>query len=220
MSLAYSFGTDEAGKGAVLGAMFAAAVAVADLDAIPTEVDDSKKLTPTRRGELHQTLVNDPRISIGVASIPSGRIDGHESMERLTAAAHAEAIDAVLKNIDGAANGHLDAAGHNPRKFAAEVVEKAASDIEVEATHGADETEPIVGAASIVAKVRRDRHVQELAEKHSTELGSGYPGDEKTIAFLREYVERTGKLPPAARETWDTSREILGNASQTGLDDF
>jgi len=51
------FGADEAGKGPVLGSMFAAAVVV-DPAALPDDVGDSKGITPERREELAATLAD------------------------------------------------------------------------------------------------------------------------------------------------------------------
>ncbi len=54
--------------------------------------------------------------------------------------------------------------------------------IEMIVEHKADEEYLPVSAASIIAKVRRDRRIEELKEKHG-ETGSGYPADERTIKF-------------------------------------
>ncbi|MFB6135055.1 MAG: ribonuclease HII, partial [Halanaeroarchaeum sp.] len=62
------FGADEAGKGPVLGSMFAAAV-LADPAAVPEGVDDSKRLAPDRRAELAAAMRATDGIRIGVAEI-------------------------------------------------------------------------------------------------------------------------------------------------------
>ncbi|MEM4195066.1 MAG: ribonuclease HII, partial [Candidatus Anstonellales archaeon] len=53
-----------------------------------------------------------------------------------------------------------------------------------EAEHKADENFPIVAAASICAKITRDREIEKL-HKIVGDFGSGYPSDEKTVEFLR-----------------------------------
>ncbi|MDZ7262738.1 MAG: ribonuclease HII, partial [candidate division KSB1 bacterium] len=43
---------------------------------------------------------------------------------------------------------------------------------------------PVVSAASIIAKVDRDRKIEELKKKFSYDFGVGYSHDKNTIAFL------------------------------------
>ena len=75
-----------------------------------------------------------------------------------------------------------------------------------EAEHKADETYSIVAAASICAKIMRDRKVAEIA-KETCEFGSGYPGDARTIAALKD-KESMKKLKPYIRERWKTLENL------------
>ncbi|WP_458188044.1 ribonuclease HII [Haladaptatus sp. NG-WS-4] len=211
------FGADEAGKGPVLGSMFAAAVAVDDPATLPQGIDDSKNLTPERREELTATIRGNDAVRVGVAEITSERIDHPETdMNSLTVAAHAEAISQVA--TDGTA-GIVDAGDTSESRFARRVTEGVEATVEITAEHGADESHAIVGAASIVAKVERDAHVARLAEKHGS-VGSGYPSDPKTRRFLREYVEVHGDVPDCARASWQTSKDVLAAREQSALDQF
>ncbi|MDK2465154.1 MAG: ribonuclease HII, partial [Candidatus Korarchaeota archaeon] len=67
---------------------------------------------------------------------------------------------------------------------------------------------PVVSAASILAKVHRDRIIERLRDEYG-DFGSGYAGDERTIRFLREWVRERGSLPPIARRSWLTASRIL-----------
>ena len=49
------------------------------------------------------------------------------------------------------------------------------------AEHKADENHPEVSAASIIAKVTRDRAVEQLSKDIGIDLGSGYPSDPNQI---------------------------------------
>lgn len=75
-----------------------------------------------------------------------------------------------------------------------------------EAEHKADETYPIVAAASIYAKVLRDRKISEI-HKAVGDFGSGYPGDVKTSAALRDR-EFLARLKPFLRERWKTLENL------------
>jgi ribonuclease HII len=208
-------GADEAGKGPVLGSMFAAAVR-APPEAIPDGVDDSKRLSPARREALAADLREDDRVEVGVAEIPVRRIDGDEDMNTLTVAAHADAIDAAAADGDA---GLCDAGDTSEARFARRVAAACERDVTVRAEHGADDADPLVAAASVVAKVARDAHVAGLADAYG-DVGSGYPSDPTTRAFLREYVREHGELPACARASWSTCDDVLAAAAQSALDEF
>ncbi|AXR80673.1 ribonuclease HII [Natrarchaeobaculum sulfurireducens] len=219
-------GVDEAGKGPVLGSMFAAAVYCDDPDALPAGIADSKRLAPARREDLAATLCEDDRIAVGVAEITVARIDDPETdMNSLAVAAHAEAIADAVGGLEStrSVSGLCDACDTDAERFAQRVHEACAKrtdiPLEIDARHGADDESPIVGAASIVAKVERDAHVARLGEKYG-EVGSGYPSDPATREFLESYVDGHGELPACARESWSTCRDVLAAAQQTELGQF
>jgi ribonuclease HII len=208
-------GADEAGKGPVLGSMFAAAVR-APPEAIPDGVDDSKRLSPARREALAAELRADDRVGIGVCEIPVSRIDGGEDMNTLTVAAQAEAVAAVARDGDG---GILDAGDTSTERFARRVTERVPADVDLRAEHGADGTYLLVSAASVLAKVARDAHVADLAETYG-DVGSGYPSDPTTREFLRGYVEAHDDLPACARRSWSTSENAFAAVEQSALGEF
>ncbi|MFW6317330.1 MAG: ribonuclease HII, partial [Halorubrum sp.] len=94
--------------------------------------------------------------------------------------------------------------------------------VAVEAFHGADEDDPVVGAASVVAKVARDARMAAIDDRYPTYdgVGSGYPSDPTTRSFLRAYVADHGEIPDCARRSWATCEDALAAAEQSGLDDF
>jgi ribonuclease HII len=209
------FGVDEAGKGPVLGSMFAAAVR-ADLAALPADVGDSKAIAPDRRETLADAI-RERADAVAVAEVPVARIDDPETdMNGLTVAAHAEALDEVA--ADGLC-GRVDAGETDAARFGRRVAERVAADVDLTAAHHADETDSLVGAASIVAKVARDAHVAALAAEYGA-VGSGYPSDPTTREFLREWVAECGELPACARASWETSKDVLAALEQSSLDAF
>ena len=76
----------------------------------------------------------------------------------------------------------LDACDVNADRFARNVSSK--SNLNCIAEHKADENHPEVSAASIIAKVTRDRAVEQLSEEMGIDLGSGYPSDPKKQKLL------------------------------------
>lgn len=209
------FGVDEAGKGPVLGSMFVAAVR-ADPGALPDDVGDSKGIEPTRRQELEGTI-RETAAAFEVVEIPVERIDDPDAdMNELTVTGHGNALDAVAE--DGL-SGYADAGDTNAVRFERRVKDHLDCEVDLRAEHGADETYPIVGAASILAKVARERHVNWLAAEFG-EIGSGYPSDPTTRDFLESYVREHGELPACARKSWQTSRDVLRALDQSSLSDF
>lgn len=208
------FGVDEAGKGPVLGSMFAAAVR-APPEALPDGIDDSKRLAATRREEIAAQLRGDDRIAVGVVEVAPGRIDS-ANMNDLTVAAHADAVAAVARAGDF---GLCDAADVDADRFATRVADSLEIAVEIDAVHGADASSDLVGAASIIAKSERESHVETLRERFG-EVGSGYPSDPTTRSFLRRYLDEHGEFPPPTRQSWSTCASVRAELEQSGLGDF
>lgn len=214
-------GVDEAGKGPVLGSMFAAAVRTPSGVALPDGVADSKRLSAARRETLAEAIRAADGITIAIAEVPVARIDDPATdMNSLTVDAHVTALAGVAEAGDVA---RCDAADVDADRFGRRVAGAATAaglgEIDVLADHRADERGGIVSAAGIVAKVARDAHVAELAADHG-DVGSGYPGDPATTQFLEDYVETHGRLPDCARTSWTTSERALAAAEQDRLDAY
>jgi ribonuclease HII len=230
---AMRFGVDEAGKGPVLGSMFAAAV-VADPDDLPGDVGDSKDVAPERRTQL-EGEIRSRADGVAVAEVPVTRIDDPGTdMNTLTVEAHAAALERVVSQesvgppVDEEPPGPrprhelaglVDAGDTNADRFGRRVADRVDAGIDVAAEHGADATDPLVGAASIVAKEAREVHVASLRESFG-DVGSGYPSDPTTRGFLWDWVDEHGQLPTCARASWETSRAVLAAAEQAGLGEF
>ncbi|MFC6903695.1 ribonuclease HII [Halalkalicoccus tibetensis] len=211
------FGIDEAGKGPALGPMIAACVSVPDGSVLPEGIDDSKRLAPAKREALAEALHGDDRIAVGLAAIEPARIDDPGTdMNSLTVAAHAEAARQV---VEAGMEGVCDAGDVDAARFVRRVSEGLPEGVSLSGEHGADETHRVVGAASVVAKVERDRRIRELEAEYG-EVGSGYPSDPRTREFLEEYVGEYGELPACARSSWKTCTDALAAAEQGTLAEF
>jgi ribonuclease HII len=216
-------GADEAGKGPALGPMVAGAVRAAP-EHLPEGLADSKKLSPARRRELNAALRDHPEIRVAVAVVTPAEIDAPDTdMNSLGVAAQADAVAGVAEPGDevyaDAADTDADRFGHRLADCLAEWNDALAG-VAVTAAHGADESYPVVSAASVVAKVERDRLVTEIDAAYDRDVGSGYPSDPTTRAFLEGYVADHGALPDCARRSWSTCEDVLAAAEQSGLEEF
>jgi ribonuclease HII len=219
------FGADEAGRGPVLGPLVVGAV-WADPEDLPDGVADSKTLSAERRDALANEMTGDDRIATATATVSPARIDDPATdMNTLTVVAQAEAIGGVLADDDvdpdRAPSGVVDACDVDAERFAERVSGAITIPVDLRAEHRADEAHPIVAAASVIAKVERDRRIAVLDETHhAIPIGSGYPSDPQTRTFLAEYVSAHGELPDCARASWRTSNDVLRAAEQSALGDF
>lgn len=202
-------GVDEAGRGAWLGPLVVGAVAVRPEELerlIATGARDSKTLRPAAREEVYDRLERFARLaSIELAPAEIDRFVRRGRLNQLEARAFGEVVRPF-----GPALVRVDACDTNARRFGAAVAREAGPGFRVVARHHADADDPLVGAASIVAKVRRDRAVRRLAEELGAELGSGYPSDPTTIAFVRARAPAAGSLPPWLRASWATTQRVIG----------
>ncbi|MFO7926529.1 ribonuclease HII [Natronomonas sp.] len=207
------FGVDEAGKGPVLGSMFAAAIRAPKAE-LPEGIDDSKRLSARRREAIADRLRESPRVEIGIAEITPARIDAG-NMNDLTVSAHASAAEIVVQPGD---SGLCDAGDVDAGRFGTRVESRIETFVSVDAMHRADESDPLVGAASIIAKSEREAHVDSLCEQFG-EVGSGYPSDSTTRTFLSRYFRDHGEFPPPTRLSWSTCGAIRSAVEQTELGD-
>lgn len=214
-------GIDEAGKGPVIGSMFAAAIAVPDPAILPAGIDDSKQLSESSRQELYHTLKNHDRVYLETADVSPVEIDAPETdMNTLTVDAHARALESLLDTIPIAPTQIIaDAGDTDAARFGTRIADRCSAEVDISATHGADSQHSIVGAASIVAKSHREQHVQNLADQYG-KIGSGYPSDQVTRSFLVEYYRENREFPPFVRSSWQTCADIIARFEQSGLEEF
>lgn len=218
----YQIGVDEAGKGPVLGPMVAAAVRADETD-LPGGIDDSKRLTAATRESIATQLRESSAVAVGLGVVTTDEIDDPETdMNSLTVAAQVRALSDVATDNDHAL---VDAGDVSESRFARRVQEGVADAeggvaIDVTAEHGADKASRLVGAASIVAKVERDSRINALDGKYDSDIGSGYPSDPTTRAFLADYVDRHGELPACARTSWATCEDVVAAVEQSDLAEF
>ena len=209
-------GVDEAGKGAVLGPMVVAAAGVFDLTQLDSlAIRDSKTLSPRKREELIPLLME--MCLSHVVCVSPAEIDAALpliSMNLVVARAHAACVAALKPET-----AYLDACDVNAQRYADTVQSLLPYPCRLVAEHRADATYPIVGAASIIAKVTRDRAIADLALEYG-DIGSGYPSDKKTIRFLSEYIREHGIPPACARSSWKTVSALLAKERQPSLFDF
>ncbi|MHA1733324.1 MAG: ribonuclease HII [Promethearchaeota archaeon] len=214
-------GIDEAGRGPVIGPMVVCGIAFPEEDLdwlVEIGVRDSKRLSPSRRESLAEILT-ERCTGYRVVEVPASEIDSTRargvSLNDLEVEKFAEIVGQLAADIY-----YLDAADVNADRFGRRVLDSSGREgVEVVSEHKADDKYAIVGAASIVAKTLRDREIEKLAREVG-EVGSGYPSDPKTKAFLDSYFREHGSFPDWVRRSWKTCENIAKRAAQTSLDEY
>ncbi|MGI0059655.1 MAG: ribonuclease HII, partial [Nitrosotalea sp.] len=114
----------------------------------------------------------------------------------------------VIKKLE-AGSSYVDSCDVNPKRFGL-YISNLAKTGKIISSHHADQKYPVVSAASIIAKVSRDRAIEKLRKNH--DLGSGYPSDPKTMRFIKQWISQNGNAPVFVRKSWKPIK-ILLNAS-------
>ncbi len=196
-------GIDEAGRGPVLGPLMICCAMCKREDSRLLKKfasRDSKQLTPSQRAEILSELKKFCTFRLTELSASDlNSLMGRMSLNDIEAKAMADLIKKA---------GECDVMIDMPDRYAwtfRKRMEKFGVK-RFEAEHKADEKHPIVAAASICAKVERDRRIEEI--KSSTmDFGSGYPGDPKTRAALKD-KRSLALLRPYIREKWKTLETV------------
>jgi ribonuclease HII len=212
-------GVDEAGRGSVLGPLVVGCFVLPEdeADEVPaTGARDSKQLSPSERERVFDALHAVGRCS--ALFLPPTTIDRYVAREELNLL-EAKAF-ARLWTDSRADVLYADACDTDPARFGRVIRAEAGRRGTVVARHRADETFPIVGAASVVAKVLRDRYITRLCERLGADLGSGYPSDPVTVAFLTALLSAGGPVPQFVRQSWATMERVKPSPKVQRLESF
>ena len=211
-------GIDEAGRGPVIGPLVICGLAVEKDDLLrQLGVRDSKKLTKARREELCPKI---EKIASGIEmiEISAGEIDAlrqEMTMNQLEAKIFASIIQKLAPSI-----AYVDAVDVDAERFGQDILQELDFRVNLISQHKADDTYPVVSAASILAKVRRDTRVVEIEQEIGEPIGSGYASDPTTVNFIESWLKRNNELPPCVRKSWDTTSRLMRLKSIKRIDQF
>lgn len=210
-------GIDEAGRGAVAGPLVIAGVCC-DLK---TEgmlrkmgVKDSKLLSPARREKLAEAIEKTVK-DIVVLKVGPCKIDSHRkggmNLNQIEGLKMAE-IASYLKP----SKVYIDSPDRNLFKFGKFLEKMIQHEPEIVLEHRADAKYPVVAAASIIAKVERDKDIATLREEHG-DFGSGYPSDPVTMGWLKNWISGNKQFPDFIRRSWLPAEMMERDKLQTRL---
>ena len=222
-------GIDEAGKGPVIGSMFIAFAIINLNDGLKElnsyqemlkkiGVKDSKLFAPKKRAQVYSEIQD--KMDIRYAQLTPALIDTNNSRGGKLNELEIDAIVKVLEDIRPDLI-MIDALTARPDKFGEDILKRLSFECKIISENKADSKYELVGAASIIAKELREKELKEinsnvvkilsqsnpsLSELQSL-VGSGYPSDPKTCAFLKEYYNNE-EFDFIFRKSWQTYKNV------------
>jgi ribonuclease HII len=202
-------GVDEAGRGCVIGPLVVAGVMLkAENLPLLSElgVKDSKLLTAKKREALYPEIILLTEKYQIIKVFPCEIDKAVESarklhkLNRLEAQTMAQVIEALKPD-----EVYVDAADTVEHRFGNHIKECLKIKTRLISKHKADRIFPVVSAASIIAKVERDREIASLKVEYG-DFGSGYLTDGKTMSFLRQLLEKNDDYPSFVRKSWKPAK--------------
>tara|TARA_B100001142_G_scaffold244832_1_gene244169 strand:+ start:745 stop:1368 length:624 start_codon:yes stop_codon:yes gene_type:complete len=200
-------GVDDAGRGSMIGPLVIAGIRIEKKNISKLRklgVRDSKKLSSKKRDLLYKEILKIVD-SYHVIRIPPRTIDKYvfeHNLNHLEAKKMAEVISNLNPDLS-----YVDSCDVNAARFGREISDLSKKS-KVKSYHYADSRFVVVSAASIIAKVSRDRSIMRLNK--TSNLGSGYPSDKKSVNYVKKIVSSKKPLPTSVRKSWKPVQKILG----------
>ena len=200
-------GVDDAGRGSMLGPLVIAGVSIdkknlKKLSALGLK--DSKLLSPRLREYFYKKII-DTVDDYHVVRISPRSIDAsvkRHGLNDLEAKYMARVVSKLHPDIS-----YIDSCDVNPLRFGRKISDLSGN-YKIKSYHRADSRFVVVSAASILAKVARDRAIMKLRRDHSN-LGSGYPSDAKTVNFTTSFYNQNHTMPNFIRKSWKPVIRIM-----------
>ena len=178
-------GIDDAGRGSMIGPLVIAGISIKkrnlkNLKSIG--VRDSKKLTPITREILYKKIIKivDDYYVVRITPKTIDRSVFRHNLNHLEAKNMAKIVLKLKSNVS-----YVDSCDVDYKRFGREI-SSLSSNAKIKSYHHADSRFVTVAAASIIAKVSRDRSIHRLNKNFN--LGSGYPSDKKTVLAVKKIL--------------------------------
>jgi ribonuclease HII len=220
-------GIDEAGRGPLIGPLVICVAAIQDgKEDLLKElgVKDSKLLSEKQREDILRDLIKIIHYEL-VMIQPSEIDDALNSPGTNLNWLEADHGAALLNKLDVKLDNDtirciIDCPSTNIKAYSDYFSGKVDNkDIKLIVEHKADFHYLIVGAASIIAKVTREKELEKMKKRLNIDFGSGYPSDPKTKDFVARYHDDK-EYSHLFRKSWETYKKISRQKAQKGLGEF
>ncbi|MBI4159088.1 ribonuclease HII [Candidatus Woesearchaeota archaeon] len=216
--MVYICGLDESGRGPVIGFLVIAGALIKENEINKLRelgVKDSKLLSPLQRESIAKELrkiVKYKLIKLSPREI-DGAVEGQNSnLNWLEADNTIKILNELKPN-----KAYIDCPSNNIEAYKNYLQKKLKSDIELHVGHKMDFIAEICSAASILAKVERDKEIENIKKKIKIDFGSGYPSDPKTQEFLKKHYK---DFPDIIRKSWASYKNLIENKKQRKIGEY
>jgi len=200
-------GIDDAGRGSIIGPLVIAGITIEKKNLKKLKslgVRDSKKLTRKSREILYKKIIKNVD-DYYVVRIPPKTID-HSVFKHNLNHLEAKNMAKIVIKLNPTVS-YVDSCDVDYKRFGKEI-SLLSSKAKIKSYHHADSRFVAVAAASIIAKVTRDRAIHRLNKNF--DLGSGYPSDKKTIKSIKKLLSNN-KSESFIRFSWKPVQKIISN---------
>jgi ribonuclease HII len=216
----YNCGVDEAGRGAVLGPLVLASCTLSPEQEVYFKeigVKDSKLIVKNKRVSFYD-IIKEKATEYKIVAVPAEELNvlmNRYSLNEIEAIKTAE----IVKDLKITPNKLiLDCPDTQTEKYKKRMINnfnilKHINNCEILSEHKADLNHISVSCASILAKVTRDKMIFDLIGPDI----SGYSSDPRTIKYIKDYILKHKKIPPFARDKWETINNIMNELYQNKI---
>lgn len=214
-------GVDEAGRGSVIGPLIVAGIIIKKSNIkklAEIGVRDSKLLSRKKRNILFYEILDIVEFTC-IYKIEPGIIDNNvylKNLNRLEGKVMATIINHLSADVT-----YVDSCDVNINRYTELIrshLKSSNKNRRIIVMHKADILNIVVSAASIIAKVIRDKEI-ELIQREFEKIGSGYPSDKKTMEFIKTCIIDQNNCPSFIRKSWKPVKNIF-NIKQQKIYDF
>ncbi len=213
-------GVDESGRGPIIGPLVIVGVIIDGKDEARLKnigVKDSKLLTPKQREDLFEKIKEIVK-NYEIIIVEPKEIDAAVESETTNLNWLEADKTALIINKLQPDKAIVDSPSPNLKRYREYITEKLNNKkIELVCEHKADVNYPVVAAASILAKVTRDKEIVIIEKAIGKPIGSGYPADPYTQEFLKKHLD---KYENFVRKSWATYKAIKSSKGQKKLGSF
>jgi len=179
-------------------------------------VKDSKMLSPHQRERLFPLIKKIAKDYVAL-KVSAKEIDELRKVKNLNII-EAEKMAQIIKTLK-ADKAYVDTPQASTGKFKAILLNLAQNHTEIIAENYADERYPIVSAASVIAKVERDREVERIKKIVGFDFGVGYSHDIRSINFIKKCL-KDKKCLEYIRHSWVTVDGLKSKKEQKSLKEY
>jgi ribonuclease HII len=213
-------GIDESGRGPVIGSLFMAGVLIEEKDSVKLKkigAKDSKLVKAQDRIPLSKEILKIAKNSKVIQVTPKEIDDAVKSEDMNLNWLEAQKVAEVINHLkpDKAI---IDCPSPNLEAYS-DYIKRYLSNpnIKLIVEHKADSNFPSVGAASVLAKIAREKDVAAIEKKVGESIGSGYPANKVCQKFLKKNYK---KYPEIIRQSWASYKNIINEKHQKKLGDY